>query len=432
MTRALQAVGDASGALAPETHGCTQTLRTLHSKEPPTVVAADIYPDLYGAQRCLLSLYSRWHEEGRFRLHLIYFVEGALSEAFRSAGIPVTRLDPGPLLASFDKRLLTLRARDYARLALHMCKFNRTLKRTLLALGADLFHANTDRVGMMSFPGAHAARCPLVTHLRRDRSFGWRDRVLYAGSTQIAWVSRRVRDDFADAQGIAHAKGRVIYDGRALADRNAADTTAEVLAELGLPKNAKVALVVAAFDEAKDHEMLIRAARIACRAEPKLYVLLAGSDFSPNERRLTKIRSLAQAAGLSDRVLFLGHRTDVGRLMRGADVLLSSSKHEALGGAMIEAIGYGLPCVATDTGGTAEIVPDGRCGYLVPRYDHEGLARRTIDLLQDAEARQTFSVNAQAHFDAHFTMDRCAEETARYFEAIISNVDEQGSERETT
>ncbi len=95
------------------------------------------------------------------------------------------------------------------------------------------------------------------------------------------------------------------------------------------------------------------------------------------------------------------------------------SMEEALGGALIEALGYGVPCVATDTGGTAEIVPHEHCGYLVKREDHEALAKRIVDLMRDTDTRRLFGVNGRAHFAENFTAARCAERTGAFFDEII-------------
>jgi hypothetical protein len=73
----------------------------LAGSDQPLVAFFDVYPVLYGAQRSLLTLYSHWHRGQRYRLHFLYCVEGELSEAIRSAGIPATKLDPGPLLGTY-------------------------------------------------------------------------------------------------------------------------------------------------------------------------------------------------------------------------------------------------------------------------------------------------------------------------------------------
>lgn len=389
-------------------------------RDPPLIVFCDAYPIVYGAQRSMLQLYTEWHRRKRYRLHFLYSVDGELTQAVQELGIAVTRLEVGPLLGSYNKQLLNLQWRDYPQLAKELLDYARTLRRALIDWRADLLHCNNDRAGLMSFLGARWARCPVVTHIRRDRSFGRLDRLMYYGTNEIIWVSKRTRHEFARNNGMAEPKGRIIYNGRVLKDSDEGSTRSELIEEFGLPADAILALVAAGFDERKDHETLVKTARVASREETRLYFLLAGSDFTPGQVRRRKIEGMVHEAGLSEHVLFLGHRNDVGRLMRGVDIVVNPAKEEALGGALIEAIGYGVPCVATDTGGTAEIVLPDRCGYLVPRQDYAALARRTLELVRDDATRRTFAKNACAHFAENFTATRCANETAAFFEEIIA------------
>lgn len=384
----------------------------------PLVVCCDGYSRLYGAQRSLLTLYEHFHRHGPFRVHFVYIEEGELSEAMRAAGIPTTRVEAGPLLLSYGKRLL--RWWNWPKAALEVYQLGRRLKRLFRELGADLLHCNSDRAGLIHHMGARLARIPHVNHIRRECDFGRLDRAMYDRADEIIWVSRRVRDQFAERHRIASVKGRVIYNGRTLSDANDGSTRAELLSEFGLPDDARIALHVGGFEESKHHESLIEAADMVRRELPCAFFMLAGEDLSDGQPRLAHIRAMVERLGLSRNVRFLGYRMDVGRLMRGADILVSSSRHEALGGALIEAMGYGLPCVATDTGGTSEIAPDGRCGLLVPRENPRRLAERAIELLRDHALRARFSRQAREHFANTFTVARCAEQTAACFMEILA------------
>ena len=77
--------------------------------DPPLIAFCNIYSGIYGAQRSLLQLYTERYRQRRYRLRFIYTVAGALSDAVAALGIPMTRLGLGPLLGSFNKRLLGLR-----------------------------------------------------------------------------------------------------------------------------------------------------------------------------------------------------------------------------------------------------------------------------------------------------------------------------------
>ncbi len=390
-------------------------------KEPVHHIVAlgDVHGPLYGAQRSMLQLYERWHQEQRFHIHFVTPNVGPLYDAFRDLGIDTTLVPVGRLLGSYNKRLLNLRPWDYPLLAREMLMFAWRLSRILIEKKAALLHCNNDRVGLMAFSGARWVRCPMVTHIRRDRGFGRLDSIIYKGTTEIVWVSERVRREFAERIGVDDPKGRVVYNARSLPDANKPSTRGELLEEFGFSQDTWIGLVLAGFDPCKDHETFVAAADLACAEEPRLRFLLAGADTLPDQGRIREIKALVSEAGLNDRVQFLGHREDVGRLLRGSDILISSSKQEALGGALIEAIGYGVPIVATDTGGTAEIAPDGHCSLLVERGDFKAMAKRIVALVRNKTKREEFSRNARARFADLFTVEQCCERTAAFFDEVI-------------
>ena len=118
------------------------------------------------------------------------------------------------------------------------------------------------------------------------------------------------------------------------------------------------------------------------------------------------LEARAEAAGIADRVRFLGHLSDVSTLLDDADVFALMSRNEGLPLAIVEAMAAGLPVVATRVGGTAELVKDGETGILVEPGDvgagraalrrlveDPGLAAKMGRIGQQV-AREHFSVEA--------------------------------------
>lgn len=386
--------------------------------ERPTVVVCEPYSVLYGAQRSMLDLYSVWQRQGRYRLHFLYFVDGPVADAVRAIGIPATRMPVGERLGSYHRRILNLRWVEFPLVAMELAGLARALGRCLVEQGASLLHSNNERAGLMSFLGARWARCPMVTHLRGDHSLRQLQRLAYRVSPQVVWVSNRVHDDFGRHFGMASVKGPVIHNGRSLVSQ-AGSHPGSPWPELGLPADAVVALTAASLEARKDHELLVEAARVVCAQDPRVHFVLAGADLSLGQARRRTIQALIDAAGLATRVILLGHRDDVQRLMCAAHVMVHPARAEALSGALIEAMGHGLPCVATDTGGTAEIVQHGVTGLLVPPGDALATARAVLELVGDPERRRTLAAHARQRFRQEFTIEQCAERTAAFFDGII-------------
>jgi glycosyltransferase involved in cell wall biosynthesis len=139
---------------------------------------------------------------------------------------------------------------------------------------------------------------------------------------------------------------------------------------------------------------------------------LSDSDFAvffiatlrPEKRPLDFVRAITQASAANERIrgvivgggpmlddvrkscaarslLVLGERTDVADLLCAADVVCSTSSHEALSLTILEAMAAGLPVIATDVGGSADAVADGT-GWIVQPMDHRAL----VDALLDASS----------------------------------------------
>src|SRR5207302_5425406 len=111
------------------------------------------------------------------------------------------------------------------------------------------------------------------------------------------------------------------------------------------------AVVVARLDPVKDHVTLLKAVRLIVDAEPDFRLDVVGDGPSRSE-----LTVLASELGLTDHVRFLGERSDVPQILSEAGLFMLSSLSEGISLTILEAMAAGLPVVATDVGGTSEIV----------------------------------------------------------------------------
>lgn len=148
-------------------------------------------------------------------------------------------------------------------------------------------------------------------------------------------------------------------------------------ASLATPEGVPLLLCLGRLHPNKGFDLAIRAlARL-----PDAVLWIAG-DGPEGER----LRALAREEGVAPRVRFLGWRTDVTALLRAADVFVCSSRHEPLGNMVIEAWAHGVPVVAFDAQGPAELIADGETGLLVPREEVGAFAAAIGAVLADPAA----------------------------------------------
>jgi glycosyltransferase involved in cell wall biosynthesis len=124
-------------------------------------------------------------------------------------------------------------------------------------------------------------------------------------------------------------------------------------------------------------DTLLDAFETVARSRPDVQLRLAGSGSLGHE-----IRSRAGREPLAGRVAVLGQvaREEVPNLLRSSTLLCLPSLGEPLGMSALEALASGLPVVATNTGGLADLVPD-EGGRKVPPRDAVSLARALDELL---------------------------------------------------
>lgn len=135
--------------------------------------------------------------------------------------------------------------------------------------------------------------------------------------------------------------------------------------------------------------------------EFKARLLIAGDgSYKP------ELEKLSQNVAKSN-ILFLGqkNRREIAKLLSTTDIFVNPSYSEGLPTSVLEAGAAGLPIVATDVGGTSEIIEDGKSGFLVPLGDIQILKEKLCQLIKDQQLREVFGRNAQQFVKKNFDWD---------------------------
>lgn len=165
-------------------------------------------------------------------------------------------------------------------------------------------------------------------------------------------------------------------------------------ASLETPPGVPLLLSMGRLHEAKAHDVTLQ----ALTELPDAWLWIAG--VGPSE---PKLRAMAQALGVADRVRFLGWRTDASALYRTADVCVFPSRYEPLGNVVIQAWAHGLPVVAAASQGPAALIEDGKDGLLVPIDAPPALAAAIRTLLADRALRARFAARGLGRVEAEFS-----------------------------
>lgn len=193
-------------------------------------------------------------------------------------------------------------------------------------------------------------------------------------------LSPKVQSSIASFYGMQENQIPVIYNGINLGrclpkERYAAE-------ELRL-------LHIGRFNEQKNHRGLLEAFALVLKQRPKCRLELLGEG----ELR-ESVEDYAAELGISDRVSFLGTQPDVYPYLHNADIFLLPSRFEGMPMTIIEAMGTGLPVVASAVGGVPDMLTDGESGLLVSA-EPEQVAAAVLRLAESEALRAQLGQRAK-------------------------------------
>lgn len=166
-----------------------------------------------------------------------------------------------------------------------------------------------------------------------------------------------------------------------------------------------VAVCVSLLVPSKRLDVLIHAMKKVVTHYPESRCVIVGGGVSEG-----KLRSLVDELGLEKNVLFAGQKDDVRPYLAVGDVFVSASEREGFGLALLEAMAFGLPCVAAEAGGNREVVRDGINALVVPAGSADALADAIARMFGDPEARVRMGKSgrriAEEEFDIEKSMAR--------------------------
>jgi glycosyltransferase involved in cell wall biosynthesis len=252
----------------------------------------------------------------------------------------------------------------------------------------------------------------------------WFDRYFAKRTARIVANSEGVRE-FYVGKGIPAEKIDVIPNGIPPAPP-CSTTRQEILAELGLAEGARLVGLIGRLWPQKRVKDAIWAADLLKVIRDDVYLLIIGDG--PHRQRLERFRDQCE---IRDKVLFLGHRSDVPRLLPHFDVLWSPSAYEGQSNTILEAMAAGVPVVATDIPGTRELVVDGETGYLVStegwpsnattvnKTVAAGLAKYTVRILDDRALSQRLGEAARKRMLDEFSVEKMVARYADLYRRLL-------------
>ena len=158
---------------------------------------------------------------------------------------------------------------------------------------------------------------------------------------------------------------------------------------------------------------------------PDFTAVIIGA-VTPDQIRFARhLKGIIAAAGLSQRIQFLGERpaAEIPLWFRRVSIVVAPQRWEGFGLVPLEAMASGCAVVATRVGAAHHIIVNEHTGYLVSPEDLDGLVSRLEILMRDPQLTLEMGQAGRAHVVNHFSIEREAAELERIYESIWHGVD---------
>ncbi|MFN8414020.1 MAG: glycosyltransferase [Anaerolineales bacterium] len=218
----------------------------------------------------------------------------------------------------------------------------------------------------------------------------------------IVAVSEKTRQS-ALKEGIHLDRIRVIQNGIAPVSIEGVNRF-DIRKEVGFDEGDIVLLSVGRLVYQKAHEILISAMPAVLKEFQNVKLGICGDGLLRADLK-TQIQSL----NLSGSVKLLGKRDDVSTFLAASDVFVLPSRWEGLPIALLEAMGGGLPIIATEVEGVDEVIVQGEQGLLVPVENADALSQAILQLLRQPELRVNMGLAAKKRLRDLYSIDRMCE-----------------------
>jgi glycosyltransferase involved in cell wall biosynthesis len=175
-------------------------------------------------------------------------------------------------------------------------------------------------------------------------------------------------------------------------------------------------LFVGRLDKNKRPERFVRLASILTKQFP--HIALQFQISGDGEQR-SKLENAAKELNLTpDKLEFFGTCSDMSDIYRRADILVSTSEREGTPNVVLEAMAHGLPVVATNAGGTAEIL-DATRGFLVASGDEGALVKATAELIVNKELRLRFGEQGRRYVRENHSPVSLQQQLCRIYDRLL-------------
>ncbi len=353
--------------------------------------------EIGGAEQLLLSIIKNLNKE-RYNPYVCCFYRGKLANEIESLGIKIYDFQ---VKSKFDFsvfiKLYFLLKKEKPQI-LHTHLFHATILGRIVGVLAGI----PVIISTQHYSSGFHGRIGMVL-----------EKITSHFAHRIIAVSNSAKEFCVNQEGILAKKIQVIYNGIEVNTALEKKENLDLKKKFGLNGNIIVGCV-GRFVKIKGYEYLLYAAPEIVKYFPDVKFILLG--YGPLKYKLKK---LADALSISDRVVFLGPDIEVNDILSILDVYVLPSLSEGLSITLLEAMSIGIPVIATAAGGNSEVIIHDESGILISPRDYKALAGAVINLIGNNEKAKRLGNNGRLRVVELFNIKENVRKTELLYEELV-------------
>ncbi len=195
-------------------------------------------------------------------------------------------------------------------------------------------------------------------------------------------------------------------------------------AMLGLPADRKIAGCFGRVRHQKGTDLFVDSMIALLPARPDWIAIIAGRATGPHVAFETALKEKVKAAGLADRILFVGEHTNIPDWYRALDLFVAPQRWEGFGLTPLEAMATAVPVVATDVGAFSELLETGEdeTGLLIAADGLEAMTHAAAVFMDEPMRARLAGERGLARASMHFTIEGEATRIGAVYERLLGKV----------
>ncbi|NJO16431.1 MAG: glycosyltransferase [Thioploca sp.] len=186
--------------------------------------------------------------------------------------------------------------------------------------------------------------------------------------------------------------------------------------ELGISNNTLVLGSIGRLRPQKGFYYLLESINLLSKEFSNLLLLIIGSG-----PLLKDLQIVVTEINLSDKVSFLGERTDIAELLFCMDIYVQASLFEGMSNTVMEAMAMGIPVIATSVDGTIQLIEEGKTGWLVEPKNSTMLAEKISYVLKHPNQAKGVGIAAAKKMAQDFSIEKMGESYDTLFRELVSD-----------